>query len=235
MYLKTGQATETTETGDLTDNVDQLLTMLESSPMRNASIADNLQVSDTIQSIGAPPVDDTQITFLDAEGEAQSQQDTKATTEQHEAHTTKPMVARRTLYHELQRELENLAAFDIKDTDFLPEKETDEAKSKKLFSIQSEDSDIYHAGDVFSLMQYLFEIEHRGLTITRFKGLAEMNAEQLRETTMSQDERVLLRVTLDDAVEADRVFTLLMGDTVEPRRAFIERFGTHVSLDLYGA
>ena len=84
-------------------------------------------------------------------------------------------------------------------------------------------------------MQYLFEIEHRGLTITRFKGLAEMDAEQLRETTMSQDERVLLRVTLDDAVEADRVFTLLMGDTVEPRRAFIERFGTHVSLDLYGA
>ncbi|MDE0553284.1 MAG: toprim domain-containing protein, partial [Candidatus Poribacteria bacterium] len=235
MYLKTGQATETAETGNLADNVDQLLTMLESAPMRNANIADNLQVSDTIQSIGAPLVDDTQITFLDEDGEAQSQQDTEATTEQHEAHTTKPMVARRTLYHELQRELEKLTGFDIKDRDFLPEKETDEAKSKKLFSIQSENGDIYHAGDVFSLMQYLFEMEHRGLTITRFKGLAEMNAEQLRETTMSQDERVLLRVTLDDAVEADRVFTLLMGDTVEPRRAFIERFGTHVSLDLYGA
>lgn len=228
MYLRTGQATEAAASEDLTENVDQLLAILEASPMRNASIADNLQVPDTITS--APSVDDTQTTFLDEDG--QSQQETGAT---EEVHTSKPVVTRRTLYHDLQQELENLAAFDIKDTDFLPEKETDEAKSKKLFSIQSEDSDIHHAGDVFSLMQYLFQIEHRGLTITRFKGLAEMDAKQLRETTMSQDVRVLLRVTLDDAVEADRVFTLLMGDTVEPRRAFIERFGTHVSLDLYGA
>ena len=228
MYLRTGQATEAAASEDLTENVDQLLAILEASPMRNASIADNLQVPDTITS--APSVDDTQTTFLDEDG--QSQQETGAT---EEVHTSKPVVTRRTLYHDLQQELENLAAFDIKDTDFLPEKETDEAKSKKLFSIQSEDSDIHHVGDVFSLMQYLFQIEHRGLTITRFKGLAEMDAKQLRETTMSQDVRVLLRVTLDDAVEADRVFTLLMGDTVEPRRAFIEHFGTHVSLDLYGA
>ena len=230
MYLRTGQATETTETGNLTENVDQLLAMLEASPMRNASIADSLQIQSTDTQ---PPVGDTQTTFFDEDTE--SQQDTGGTSEQHEAPPSKLMVARRTLYHDLQRELENLAAFDIKNTDFLPETGTDEAKSKKLFSIQSEDSDIHYVGDVFSLMQYLFEIEHRGLTITRFKGLAEMNADQLRETTMSQDERVLLRVTLDDAVEADRVFTLLMGNTVEPRRAFIERFGTHVSLDLYGA
>ena len=84
-------------------------------------------------------------------------------------------------------------------------------------------------------MKYLFEIEHRGLTITRYKGLAEMDAEQLRDTTMRPDERILLRVTLEDAVEADRIFTLLMGDTVEPRREFIERYGTQVNLDLYGA
>ena len=231
MYLRTGQATETGETENLADNVDQLLAMLAASPTRNASIADNLH--DRIQSTDTPPAGDTQTTFLD--GEAQIQQDTDATSEQPETHASKPMVARRTLYHELQRELEKLAGFDIKDTDFLPEKETAAAKSKKLFSIQSENDDIYHAADVFSLMQYLFQIEHRGLTITRFKGLAEMNSEQLRETTMSQDERLLLRVTLDDAVEADRVFTLLMGDTVEPRREFIERFGNHVSLDLYGA
>ena len=233
MYLRTGQATETGETGNLADNVDQLLAMLAASPTGNTSVASNLKVFDTGQPIDTPPVGDPQTTFLD--GEAEIQQDAAETGDQPETHDSKPMVARRTLYHELQRELEKLAAFDIKDTDFLPEKETAAAKSKKLFSIQPENGDIYHAGDVFSLMQYLFQIEHRGLTITRFKGLAEMNAEQLRETTMSQDERLLLRVTLEDAVEADRVFTLLMGDTVEPRREFIERFGNHVNLDLYGA
>ncbi|CAI8056794.1 DNA gyrase subunit B [Geodia barretti] len=66
--------------------------------------------------------------------------------------------------------------------------------------------------------------------------LAEMNADQLRDTTMRPDERILLRVTLEDAVEADRIFTLLMSnDTVEPRREFIERYGAQVNLDLYGA
>ena len=233
MYLRTGQAGETADAGNLADNVDQLLAMLEASPMRNTSIADNLRVSDTLQPTDTPPVGDPQTTFLD--GDTLSQQAADITSERQEERAEKPMVARRTLYHELQRELEKLTEFDIKDTDFLPEKAADAAKSKKLFSIQSENGDIYHAGNVFSLMQYLFEMEHRGLVITRFKGLAEMDAEQLRETTMRQDERVLLRVTLDDAVEADRVFTLLMGDTVGPRREFIERFGTHVSLDLYGA
>ncbi|CAI8056790.1 DNA gyrase subunit B [Geodia barretti] len=72
--------------------------------------------------------------------------------------------------------------------------------------------------------------------VPRYKGLAEMNADQLRDTTMRPDERILLRVTLEDAVEADRIFTLLMSnDTVEPRREFIERYGAQVNLDLYGA
>jgi DNA gyrase subunit B len=144
----------------------------------------------------------------------------------------------RTWHNELRRELEKLAEFDIQNTDFLsPEGTNDSAVSEqqKLFSVQSENGETYQANDIFSLVQYLSEIEHRGLTITRFKGLAEMDAEQLRDTTMRRDERILLRVTLEDAVEADRVFTLLMGDTVEPRRAFIERYGSQVTLDLYGA
>ncbi|MCY4552818.1 MAG: DNA topoisomerase (ATP-hydrolyzing) subunit B [Candidatus Poribacteria bacterium] len=144
----------------------------------------------------------------------------------------------RTWHRELRQELENLAEFHIQDTDFLPSEKTDEPSSsenQKLFSIQSENGDIHHTEDVVSLVQHLLEMEHRGLTITRYKGLAEMNAEQLRDTTMRQDERILLRVTLEDAVEADRTFTLLMGDTVEPRREFIERYGTQVNLDLYGA
>ena len=121
---------------------------------------------------------------------------------------------------ELEKAVKRLEKFGISLLDY---KEAGEplfelVHEKKKFTLHS----------LAEALQQVKEITKEGMTIQRYKGLGEMNPEQLWETTMDPARRTIRRVALEDAVETDEIFTILMGEQVEPRRQFIERYAKAV-------
>ena len=93
--------------------------------------------------------------------------------------------------------------------------------AKAKFKIERE-KDTREFGSLTEFSEFVIADGKQGAYIQRYKGLGEMNPEQLWETTMNPTNRTLLQVKIEDTLEADQVFTVLMGDQVEPRRKFVE-------------
>ena len=98
-------------------------------------------------------------------------------------------------------------------------------QDRPLFELIEGEGERQQVKPLFSISEILagvIEVGRRGIQVKRFKGLGKMNPKELFETTMNPEKRKLLRVDLTDAIEAEEMFTKLMGDEVEPRRQFIE-------------
>lgn len=115
----------------------------------------------------------------------------------------------------LQAVLEQLRAFDLKLGHYL-------TGTDGLFTIKEENGVETTCQNLKEVVEFIRENGRKGIEIQRYKGLGEMNADQLWETTMDPEKRTLLRVTLPDSVGADLMFNVLMGDQVPPRRDFIK-------------
>jgi DNA gyrase subunit B len=130
--------------------------------------------------------------------------------------------------HEV-RTINNMLA-DLKDLGFtiealIPQERTGEEGSRYHVRRGENETGLE---DLRGLPAAIREAGQKGLAVTRFKGLGEMNAEELRETTLDPANRTLLKVSMEDAGAADELFRVLMGDNVEPRREFIQKHALDV-------
>ena len=133
--------------------------------------------------------------------------------------------------------LDKLARREILPRDFLRSGNGNGKEAETLFTIEDKKGDgKATATSTRELLSKILEIGKRGINVQRYKGLSEMNPEQLEKTTMDPAVRTLLQVRLEDVVEADQMFTTLMGSKVEPRKEFIKKYALYVTnLDVYGS
>ena len=139
-----------------------------------------------------------------------------------------PLLAHYVEMHEVKSintGLKDLIEIGFAISDLIPEQRTGSTESKFHLHREENKSGI---DDLRSLLPAIRAAGERGMQLTRFKGLGEMNPEELRETTLDPTNRTLVKVTLTDAAAADEMFRVLMGDKVEPRREFIEKHALDV-------
>jgi DNA gyrase subunit B len=136
---------------------------------------------------------------------------------------------------EVNRGLEELRRFGLSHTDLVPAERVAGREPPPRLVLENGEQ----RRQLTTLRELVHEVRRlgeRGLAITRFKGLGEMDPEELWETTLDPDKRILMKVQLDDALKADELFRVLMGEKVEPRRDFIQKYALEVKdIDYHGA